>query len=189
MYPEPLRALFQVFSYTTTLRKEEQFIQNHREVFDYFYGLKQFNFLFSEMKTDLENEIYDIYTIDIEHLALAHRFSYEISTIDKGNEGEIEQFMVFNPSRNKQEVGESCTQKRRKVLHCQAKQRNCWVGLGFTCQRYWKTALALRETSIQKNRHGRRYPQCATSLAQVKPMPVQHSLKFHAITSRLQIMS
>jgi len=64
-----------------------------REVFDYFYGLKQFNFLFSEMKTELENEIYDIYTIDIEHLTLAHRFSYEISTIDSGNVGEIEQFM------------------------------------------------------------------------------------------------
>ncbi len=64
-----------------------------RELFDYFYGLKQFNFLFSEMKTELENEIYDIYTIDIKHLALAHRFRYEISTMDNGNVGEIEQFM------------------------------------------------------------------------------------------------
>ena len=86
-----------------------------RGIFDYFYGLKQFNFLFSEMKTDLENEIYDIYTIDIEHLALAHRFSYEISTMDKGSEGEIEQFMVLtHPGINKKWVkiarknGEKC---------------------------------------------------------------------------------
>jgi ribosomal protein S18 acetylase RimI-like enzyme len=64
-----------------------------RELFDYFYGLKQFNFLFSELKTELENEIYDIYTIDIEHLALAHRFSYEISTVDRKNIDEMEHFM------------------------------------------------------------------------------------------------
>ena len=40
-----------------------------RELFDYFYSLKPFNFLFSELKTELENEIYDIYTIDVEDLA------------------------------------------------------------------------------------------------------------------------
>ncbi len=80
-----------------------------REVFDYFYGLKKFNFLFSEMKTELENEIYDIYTIDIENLALAHRFSFEISTVDKENEGEIEQFMsLTHPGINKKWV-RSCT--------------------------------------------------------------------------------
>ena len=76
-----------------------------REVFDYFYGLKQFNFLFSEMKTELENEIYDIYTIDIEHLALAHRFSYEISTMDNENVSEIEQFISStHPGINKKWV-------------------------------------------------------------------------------------
>jgi GNAT superfamily N-acetyltransferase len=76
-----------------------------REIFEYFYGLKQFNFLFSEMKTELESETYDIYTIDIEHLNLAHRFSFEISTMDKGSEGEIEQFMVLtHPGINKKWV-------------------------------------------------------------------------------------
>ena len=73
-----------------------------REVFDYFYALKPFNLLFSEMKTELENEIYDIYTVDIENLALAHRFSYEISTVEKRNVSEIEQFMSStHPGINK----------------------------------------------------------------------------------------
>jgi GNAT superfamily N-acetyltransferase len=86
-----------------------------REVFDYFYGLKKFNFLFSEMKTEFENEIYDIYTMDIEHLALAHIFSFEISTIDRENVDEIEQFMsLTHPGINKKWVkialknGERC---------------------------------------------------------------------------------
>jgi ribosomal protein S18 acetylase RimI-like enzyme len=30
-----------------------------REVFDYFYGLKPFNFLFAELRTEFESEIYD----------------------------------------------------------------------------------------------------------------------------------
>ena len=76
-----------------------------RELFDYFYSLKQFNFLFSEMKTELENEIYDIYTIEIECLAPAHRFSYEISTMDNWNVDEIEQFMSStHPGINKKWV-------------------------------------------------------------------------------------
>ena len=86
-----------------------------REVFDYFYGLKKFNFLFSEMKTELENENYDIYTIDFEHLALSHRFSYEISTVNKDNVDVIEQFMSStHPGINKKWVrvalnnGERC---------------------------------------------------------------------------------
>jgi GNAT superfamily N-acetyltransferase len=86
-----------------------------REVFDYFYGLKKFNFLFSEMKTELENEIYDIYTIDLEHLTLSHRFSYEISTVNEENVDAIEQFMSStHPGINKKWVrvalknGERC---------------------------------------------------------------------------------
>ena len=76
-----------------------------REVFDYFYGLKPFNFLFSELKTELENEIYDIYTVDLENLALAHRFSYEISIAEKEHIGEIEQFMAStHPGINKRWV-------------------------------------------------------------------------------------
>jgi ribosomal protein S18 acetylase RimI-like enzyme len=64
-----------------------------REVFNYFYELKSFDFLFAEMKTEFENEIYDIYTANVENLAVDHRFSYEISTAEKGNASEIEQFM------------------------------------------------------------------------------------------------
>lgn len=64
-----------------------------RKTFDYFYTLKPFNFLFSELKTELQNEIYDIYTADIDNLAFVHRFSYEISIATKENESEIEQFM------------------------------------------------------------------------------------------------
>jgi GNAT superfamily N-acetyltransferase len=66
-----------------------------REVFDYFYELKPFNFLFAEMKTGLESEIYDIYTIDLENHAVVHRFSHEISMADEGQTGEIERFMVL----------------------------------------------------------------------------------------------
>jgi len=65
-----------------------------REAFDYFYELKPFNFLFAEMRTEHENEIYDIYTIDLENLAIGHRFSHEISVAQKADIDEIEQFMV-----------------------------------------------------------------------------------------------
>ena len=77
-----------------------------REVFDYFYGLKPFDFLFAEMGTELESEIYDIYTVDLENLVLAHRFSYEISIADREHIGEIEQFMTStHPGINKRWVG------------------------------------------------------------------------------------
>jgi ribosomal protein S18 acetylase RimI-like enzyme len=76
-----------------------------REIFDYFYGLKDFNFLFSEMKTEHKNEIYDIYNINIEHLVIDHRFSYEISSLDSVNEDEIDQFMSStHPGINKKWV-------------------------------------------------------------------------------------
>src|SRR5208283_6068809 len=76
-----------------------------REVFDYFYELKPFNFLFSEMRTALESEIYDIYTIELENLAFVHRFSYEISIAEQWHIGEIEKFMVLtHPRINKRWV-------------------------------------------------------------------------------------
>jgi len=86
-----------------------------REVFDHFFGLKPFNFIFSELKTEFENEIYDIYTIGVDDLDLVHRFSYEISTSNKENESEIAQFMALtHPGINKSwakialENGEKC---------------------------------------------------------------------------------
>jgi ribosomal protein S18 acetylase RimI-like enzyme len=86
-----------------------------REVFEFFYALKPFNYLFSELQTELENEIYDIYTINFESLSLAHRFSYEISLVDSTQEAEIERFMALtHPRINKNWVhvalksGERC---------------------------------------------------------------------------------
>ena len=66
-----------------------------REVFDYFYGLKPFNFLFAELRTEIESEVYDIYSIDLENRDIVHRFSHEISMDDEGQIGEIERFMVL----------------------------------------------------------------------------------------------
>ena len=65
-----------------------------REAFDFFYGLKSFNLLFAEIKTEFENEIYDVYTIDLDNVAVDHRFSHEISVADEQHTGEIERFMV-----------------------------------------------------------------------------------------------
>jgi GNAT superfamily N-acetyltransferase len=86
-----------------------------REVFDYFYALKQFNFLFSELQTELENEIYDIYSVNIEDHVLTHRFSYEISAGDLEHASQIEHFMMLTlPRMNKHWVrialknGEKC---------------------------------------------------------------------------------
>ncbi len=76
-----------------------------REIFDYFYTLKPFNFLFSEMQTELENEIYNIYKVNLDDLALAHRFSYEISMADTEHEDEVEHFMALtHPRINKRWV-------------------------------------------------------------------------------------
>jgi ribosomal protein S18 acetylase RimI-like enzyme len=65
-----------------------------RQVFDFFYGLKQFNYLFSELETELEKEIYDVYTKDMAHFSLGHGFTYEISHMDRGNISGVEQFML-----------------------------------------------------------------------------------------------
>jgi len=66
-----------------------------REVFDYFYGLKPFYFLFAELSTELESEIYDIYTIDLRNHDVVHRFSHEISMADEEQVDEIERFMTL----------------------------------------------------------------------------------------------
>ncbi len=86
-----------------------------RRVFDYFYGLRPANFLFAELKTEHESEVYDIYTIDLENLSVAHRFSYEISIAEEGDVDEIGQFMAStHPGINRRwvnvalEEGERC---------------------------------------------------------------------------------
>ena len=76
-----------------------------KEIFDYFYGLKPFNFVFSELKTELENEIFDIYSLDFENHVLVHRFSYEISMAENSNTVEVEKFMALtHPGINKKWV-------------------------------------------------------------------------------------
>jgi len=76
-----------------------------RIVFDYFCGLKLFNFLFSELKTEVESEVYDIYSIDLENHDIVHRFSYEILMAHNGQADEIERFMVqANPGINRRLV-------------------------------------------------------------------------------------
>ena len=65
-----------------------------RQVFDYFYELRSFNFLFAELRTEHEREIYDIYTINLDSLDFDHRFSHEISIADEGDADEIRQLMV-----------------------------------------------------------------------------------------------
>jgi GNAT superfamily N-acetyltransferase len=73
-----------------------------REVFDYFYGLKPFNFLFAELKAEFESEVYDIHCIDLENHDVIHRFSHEISMVDEGQVGEVERFMVLaHPGMNR----------------------------------------------------------------------------------------
>jgi GNAT superfamily N-acetyltransferase len=92
-----------------------------REIFDYFYVLKPFNWLFSELKTEHENEIYDIYAVDLDNLALAHRFSYEISMVENQDINEVERFMAStHPGINKKwvsvafENGDRCFTVRLK---------------------------------------------------------------------------
>jgi ribosomal protein S18 acetylase RimI-like enzyme len=76
-----------------------------KEIFDYFYALKPFNFLFSEMQTGLENEIYDIFTINLKDHTFAHRFSYEISVANTEHAEEVEHFMALtHPRLNKKWV-------------------------------------------------------------------------------------
>src|SRR5208283_3436232 len=76
-----------------------------REVFDHFYASRPLNFLFAEIATEHASEIYDIYTVDLENLAIGHRFSHEISIVQAGQIDEIEQFMVStHPGTNRKWV-------------------------------------------------------------------------------------
>ncbi len=72
-----------------------------REVFDYFYGLKTFNFLFAELKTEVENEAYNIHSVDLGNHDIVHRFSHEILMVDE-QISEVERFMgLAHPGMNK----------------------------------------------------------------------------------------
>ena len=76
-----------------------------RETFDYFYGLKPFNYVFAELKTELENEAYNIHTIDLDSFSFNHRFTHEISMADTSQADELERFMVLtHPGINRRWV-------------------------------------------------------------------------------------
>ncbi len=76
-----------------------------REVFDCFYELKPFDYVFAEMRAEHACETYDIYTIELENLAIANRFRHEISLAEEGQVDEIERFMVStDPGMNKRWV-------------------------------------------------------------------------------------
>lgn len=66
-----------------------------KEVFDYFCGLKPFNFLFAELKTEAESEVYNIHSINLKDHDIAHRFSHEISMANHEQTSEIERFMIL----------------------------------------------------------------------------------------------
>jgi len=64
------------------------------EVFDYFREQKPYGFLFAEFRAEPVTEVYDIYAVDFEGLAIDHRFSHEISVAERDDSGEIERFMA-----------------------------------------------------------------------------------------------
>jgi len=70
-----------------------------REVFDYFYALRPFDYLFAEMKTEHESEVYNIYTIDLRDFDAAHRFSHEVTMADEVHTGELERLMALTYPR------------------------------------------------------------------------------------------
>jgi GNAT superfamily N-acetyltransferase len=84
--------LLGVFIYDDFERRGAIFTKQ-RAVFDYFYRLKTFNFLFSELKTELENEVYDIYSLNLKGHVVSHRFSYEISPTKTDEIAGVERFM------------------------------------------------------------------------------------------------
>jgi GNAT superfamily N-acetyltransferase len=68
-------------------------------------------------------------TVDIENLAIVHRFSYEVSTAENGNEAEIEQFMsLTHPGINKKWVKVALKNGDRCFI---AKLSNEIAGLGW----------------------------------------------------------
>lgn len=85
---------------------------HRREVFDRFYGMKPFDYIFSELETEHEHEIYDIFSGNLKQ-PVTHRFSHEIAMAR--DIPEIQRFMDRSyPNLNKKWVrvavknGERC---------------------------------------------------------------------------------
>jgi len=76
-----------------------------KKVFDYFYKLKPFNSLFAELRTEPANEIYDIYTLEMENREIVHSFNHQIALAEKNHISEIERFMeLAHPEINRKWV-------------------------------------------------------------------------------------
>jgi ribosomal protein S18 acetylase RimI-like enzyme len=72
-----------------------------REVFDYFYELKPFSFLWSELKTEHESETYDLHTVNLDGQSIVHSFNHPIIIAEDHQLAEIEQFTALaNPGTN-----------------------------------------------------------------------------------------
>ena len=140
------------------------------------------------MKVELENEIYDIYSIDIEHLALAPRFSFEISTIDKLNESEIEQFMSStHPGIKKKWVRIALKNEERCYI---VRLSNEIAGLGWVSLVNGIGRLHSLYVKPQYRRIGIGEDILNARLLWLKANNARWVLlKFHGITSHLQIMS
>jgi len=90
-----------LFIYDASERSGTIFTRS-REVFDYFYDMKQFDNIFAEMKTEHKCEAYDIHSIDLESAWIEHRFRNEISVVEWQHRNEIRQFMALtHPGTNK----------------------------------------------------------------------------------------
>jgi ribosomal protein S18 acetylase RimI-like enzyme len=77
-----------------------------REVFDQFYRLKEFSYLYSELKTEHPNQAYDICTMNIEKARVVptHKFKNRVTLIENEVD-EIERFMVeVSPGMNQKWV-------------------------------------------------------------------------------------
>jgi ribosomal protein S18 acetylase RimI-like enzyme len=86
-----------------------------REVFDYFFKLKPFSFLWSEFATENQSEIFDIYTLDLEDRPIVHSFKHQITLADDQQVDDVERFIISaQPEINKKWVrvafanGEKC---------------------------------------------------------------------------------
>jgi len=85
-----------------------------RRAFDYFCELRPYDFLFAEMKTEHESEIYDIYSVVLGSLSVAHSFSHEISVADERDGDEIKQLMISaHPGLNERWVDVAFKQGER----------------------------------------------------------------------------
>ncbi len=103
-----------LFIYEETEKTGAIFTQS-RSDFDHFFGLRPFDVLFAELKTEHDAEPFDIYTIKFQGHAIDHRFGHEVSTVDRDSAQDIERLMIaVNPGINKSwvrvalEDGEVC---------------------------------------------------------------------------------